>query len=141
MVIKCVKKMKDYVEELEGNMREINLENLSGEDLIDHAAISEAFKKYLMEVLEYDESEADFVVSSDFENPYDTPYIVQEYEGVYTVDGREYEVYSCRTDFCACGLWHLAELPPFEFYMFLDCETMPDNTVGSYRNAMKLYLF
>ena len=121
-------------------MREIDLVNLSAKDLIDHAAISEAFKKYLIEVLEYDEGEANFVVSTDFENPYNTPFITQDCEGKFTVGGKAYEVRSCRTDFCACGLWQLAELPPFEFYMFFDLETMPDRTVGSYQKSRKMYL-
>jgi hypothetical protein len=109
-------------------MRDINLNNLTRKDLMDHDAISEAFKKYLMDVL------------GDFENPYDTPFILQDYEGDYTVDGKEYEVRSCHTDFCYCGLFHLADKEPFEFYMFFDRETMSDNTVGSYQNATKLYL-
>ena len=121
-------------------MREINFDNLPGKDLIDHATISEAFRSYLMEVLEYDEDEADFVVSTDFENPYNAPFIMQDYEGTYTVEGKNYEVRSCRTDFCVCGLWHLAELPPFEFYMFFDLETLPDTTAGSYQRATKMYL-
>ena len=121
-------------------MRKVDLDNLNGKDLIDHAGIAEAFKSYLMNVLEYDEGEADFVVSTDFENPYDTPFIMQDYEGKYTVDGKDYEVRSCRTDFCACGLWHLAELPPFEFYMFFDLETLADTTVGSYQKSRKMYL-
>ena len=121
-------------------MREVDLDNLTSKDLIDHAAISEAFKNYLMDVLEYDESEADFVVSTDFENPYNTPFIMQDYEGEYTVDGKDYEVRSCRTDFCACGLWHLAEKKPFEFYMFIDLETLPDTTVGAYQKSRKMYL-
>ena len=86
------------------------------------------------------EDEADFVVKCDFENPYDTPFILQDYEGDYIVDGKEYEVRSCHTDFCYCGLFHLADKEPFEFYMFFDRETMSDNTVGSYQNATKLYL-
>ena len=121
-------------------MREVDLDNLTGKDLIDHAAISEAFKNYLMYVLEYDECEADFVVSTDFENPYNTPFIMQDYEGEYTVDGKDYEVRSCRTDFCACGLWHLAEKKPFEFYVFFDLETLPDTTVGAYHKSRKMYL-
>lgn len=121
-------------------MRKVDLDNLNGKDLIDHAGIAEAFKSYLMNVLEYDEGEADFVVSTDFENPYDTPFIMQDYEGKYTVDGKDYEVRSCRTDFCACGLWHLAEKPPFEFYMFFDLETLPDTTVGAYQKSRKMYL-
>ena len=121
-------------------MREIDLDALTGSDLIDHASISKAFKKYLMDVLEYDEGEANFVVTTDFENPYNTPFIMQDYEGEFTVDGKNYEVRSCRTDFCACGLYHLAEVPPFEFYMFFDLATLPDATVGSYEKAKKMYL-
>ena len=121
-------------------MREIDLDKITGKDLIDHATLSDAFKKYLMEVLGYDEGEAAFVVAADFENPYDTPFIAQDYEGTYSVDGKEYEVRSCRTDFCACGLWHLVEMPPFEFYMFFDLETLPDTTVGSYQRSRKMYL-
>ena len=121
-------------------MREVELENLMGKDLIDHATIAGEFKRYLMEVLEYDEDEANFIVYTDFEDPYGTPFITQDYVGNYTVDGKEYEVRICHTDFCACGLWHLAELPPFEFYMFFDLETLPDTTVGSYMGARKLYL-
>lgn len=121
-------------------MREIDLDAIVRSDLIDHVAISKAFKNYLMEVLKYDESEADFVISTDFENPYNTPFIMQDYEGEFTIDGKDYEVRLCRTDFCACGLFHLADILPFEFYMFFDLETLPDTTVGSYQNAKKMYL-
>lgn len=121
-------------------MRDINFNNLTNEDLLDHDAISETFKKYLMDVLGYFEDEADFVVKCDFEKPYDTPFILQEYEGEYTVEGKDYKVYFCHTDFCRCGLFHLADKEPFEFYMFFDLVTLPDNTVSSYQNATKLYL-
>lgn len=121
-------------------MRENDLDGITGKDLMDHNAISAEFKEYLIDVLGYDEEEANFVVSSDFANPYDTPFIMQDYEGEFTVDGKDYEVRLCYTDFCACGLFHLAELPPFEFYMFFDRATMPDKTVGSYRCAEKKYL-
>lgn len=121
-------------------MKNIDLNNITSKDLVDHANISEAFKNYLKTVLGYDESEANFVVATDFKCPYDTPFIMQDFEGVYAVDGKEYEVRSCHTDFCACGLFHLAGLPPFEFYMLFDLETMPNQTVGSYRNARTKYL-
>ena len=121
-------------------MREVDLDSLTGKDLISHTSISEAFKSYLMETLDYGEDEADFVVSTDFENPYDTPFIMQDYEGQYAVDDKEYEVRFCYTDFCACGLFHLSNVEPFEFYMFIDLDTLPDQTVGAYRNAKKLYL-
>lgn len=122
-------------------MKEMDLDSITRKDLIDHAAIADAFKDYLIEVLEYDEAEADFVISSDFSDPYNAPFIMQDYEGKYTIDSKTYEVRSCYTDFCAYGLWHLAEYPPFEFYMFIDLETLPDTTVGSYKNAQKLYLY
>ena len=121
-------------------MREIDFDSIRTEDLLDHAAISEEFKKYLMEELYYDEGEADFVVAADFSNPYDTPFIMQDFVGCYDFDGKEYEVRYCYTDFCACGLFHLADVCKFEFYMLFDSETLPDNTVGSYQNAKKLYL-
>ena len=122
-------------------MREINFDNVEEKDLFDYEAIAGAFKKYLMEVFFYDEGEADFVVSTDFENPYNTPFIVQDYEGQYTIGGKKYEVRLCRTDFCIVGLFHLACEPQFEFYMLFDLETLPDNSVGSYQNARKMYLF
>lgn len=122
-------------------MREIDLDNLASKDLIDHAAISDEFKKYLMLVLGYDECEADFVIASDFENPYDTPFLTQDYEGVFVVDGKKYEVRFCRTDFCAVGLFHLAYEPPFEFYMFIELDTLNNKTTGAYRKAHKMYLF
>ena len=121
-------------------MREINLDQVTGKDLIDHAALAQAFKKYLMDVLDYSEREADFVVLSDFENPYNTPFIMQDYEGHYTIDGKEYKVYECHTDFCAVGLFHLSDVAPFEFYMYFDLETLTDDTVGAHQKARKMYL-
>lgn len=121
-------------------MREINLDNITGNDLIDYEGIARAFKKYLMDILEYDEDEADYIIKTDFSDPYDTPYILQDYEGIYTVDGKEYEVVSCHTDFCYVGMFEYAELEPFEFYMFFDKETLPDHMVISYRNARKMFI-
>lgn len=121
-------------------MRDVNLDKLTADDLIDHAGISEAFKNYLMEVLGYDEGDADFVVKNDFANPYETPYIIQQYVRDVEVNGKKYEVRSCHTDFCACGMFHLADKKPFEFYMFIDCETLTGGTVGDYINSRKMYL-
>ena len=122
------------------NLSKINLNQISEKDLIDHAAISDAFKKYLMDVLDYSEDEANFVASTDFANPYNTPFIVQDYKGNYIIDGCEYEVRTCSTNFCIVGLYHLADVTPFKFYMFFDLKTLPDQTVGSYQSARKMYL-
>lgn len=121
-------------------MRNVNLSQVTSKDLIDHAALAQEFKDYLIDFLGYEDDEAAFVVSSDFANPYNAPFIMQDYEGIVTIDGKDYEVRLCHTDFSACGLFHLANVPPFEFYMFFDRETMPDTTVGSYRKARKMYL-
>ena len=121
-------------------MKDIDLDMLTGENLVDHAVIAQKFKEYLMEVLEYDDDEADFVLEGDFKNPYDTPFIMQEYEGDVTVDGKDYEVRSCYTDFRACGIFHLDDAPAFKFCMLFDKGTMKDQTVGSYQNAQKKYI-
>lgn len=121
-------------------MREIALDQITGKDLIDYASLAQAFKQYLMDVLDYSEREANFVVLADFNNPYDSPLIMQDYEGNYIVDGKEYKIYKCHTNFCSVGLFHLANIKPFEFYMFFDLETLPNNTVGSHRSARKMYL-
>ena len=121
-------------------MKKVDLDNLTGNDLVDYTVIAAEFKKYLMKIFSYDEAEADFVVSTDFENPYAAPYIMQDYEGVYTVEGKYYEVRSCHTDFRAVGLFHLAKKPKFKFYILFDLETLPDKTVGSYQNARKMYI-
>ena len=122
-------------------MRKINLDALTGEELLDYATIAQVFKKYLMDVLGYDDGDADFVTRNDFENPYDTPFIEQDFEGDYTIGGKEYEVRSCKTNFMMVGLFHLADVEPFEFYMLFDKETLPDNSVGSYQSARKMYIF
>jgi len=118
----------------------LDLENISEKDLKDHTALSEEYKKYLMDVLEYDEEDAKFVIALDFKNPYETVYIRQDYEGIATIGAHTYEVCACRTDFRLCGMFHLADKPPFEFYMLFDKDTMPDRTVGSYMKSRKVYL-
>ena len=89
-------------------MKKIDIDKLTANNLVDYAVLATAFKKYLMQVLFYDEFEADFVVSTDFENPYDTPFIMQDYEGTISLNDKEYEVRSCKTEFCSVGLFHLA---------------------------------
>ena len=121
-------------------MREIDLDTVTAEELLDHAAIAQEFKKYLMDVIGYDDGDADFVTRTDFANPYDTPFIEQDFEGEYTIDGKEYEVRSCKTNFMMVGLFHLADVEPFEFYMLFDKETLPDNGVRTYQKAEKKYI-
>lgn len=121
-------------------MRKINLDKLKSEDLKDGEALIEAYKVYLKKKLKYSEWEAD-MASSDLENPYNTPYIMQDYEQSVEIDGVCYEIRSCHTDFCVCGLFELANAKPFEFYMLFDMSTVPNRTVGEYSGARKMYVF
>lgn len=121
-------------------MRSIDLDKVTGKDLINHDAIAQAFKQYLMEVIGYDAMDADFIVRNDFANPYDTPFIEQEFEGEYTIDGKDYEVRSCKTNFMMVGLYRLADTKPFEFYVLFDKATMANSTVGAYQMADKMYI-
>lgn len=121
-------------------MSKVNWRKLTSNDLMDHASISAAFKTYLIEVIGYSESEADFIIAADFANPYNTSFIMQDFERMVNVDGKEYEVRSCYTDFSACGLFHPAKVKRFKFYMLFDLETLPDQTVASYSKSKKWYL-
>ena len=120
-------------------MREINFQELTSKDLVDQDALTAAYIDYLKEELGYSDWEA-AIAATDLENPYDTEYILQDYEDNYTIDGTEYEVRFCHTDFRYCGLFHLADKPPFEFYMLFNVDSMPDGTVGSYSNAKKKFI-
>ena len=119
-------------------MNETDLNNINPDDLKDFNELLSAYRKYLMDELGYDEEDA-VLATSDFDDPYNMEYIVQDYEGEYSVDGVEYEVRSCHTDFMQIGLFHLAGVTPFEFYMFMNLEDI-DGTVGSYMNSRKKYV-
>ena len=121
-------------------MKEIDFNTLSENDLTDYDGIAAAFRKYLRKTMRYTVEEANFVVSTDFENPYNTPFVSQDFCCKCNIDGKQYEVRYCHTDFCMCGLYHLAEKPSFEFYMLIDLDTLPDKSVRSYQNANKMYI-
>lgn len=53
---------------------------------------------------------------------------------------KQNEVRFCETDFCSCGLFHLAIYLPLLFYMLFDQVSMKDQTVGSYQAAKKKYV-
>lgn len=120
-------------------MRIENIDEITKEDLVEHKDLVEAFKNYLKREFFYDELEAT-LAAEDLENPYNTPYIMQDYEGDISIDGVNYEVRSCHTDYLACGLFHFAEASPFEFYMLFDQSTMSGTTVGDYQKARKVYV-
>ena len=113
-------------------------EEVEPKELLTTEELMHEFKNYCMKSLEYDEFEAE-VAASDMKDPYNTPYIMQEYEGSYFDGEVEYEVRDCWTDFIRCGLWELADAKKFRFYMYINKMDMPDTTVGSYTKATKKY--
>lgn len=100
-------------------MRDIYLSEVSSKDFKNHEELIEAFKEYCIEVLSYDENDAD-IAALDLEDPEETEYIIPEFDCECTIDGKDYTVYLCHTDFCWCGLFHLANVERFEFYMLKD---------------------
>lgn len=118
---------------------EFDTTSLKSSDLVELPVLIDAFKQYLKKELHYGKRDADFA-ASDLENPYHTPFIMQDYVDTVEFAGVSYEVRFCHTDFCACGLFHLANTKSFEFYMLFDQSTMPDRTARSYANARKVYV-
>lgn len=119
-------------------MAKLKWEKVKPEDLLDVDELVQSFKEYCMKRLDYDEFEAE-IAASDMKDPYNAPYILQEFEGIYRNGDIEYTVRNCWTDFMRCGLFELANAKKFKFYMYIDKSSMPDETVGSYTRANKKY--
>ena len=119
-------------------MEKLKWETVKPEELITVEELVQEFKNYCMKNLGYDKYEAE-IAASDMKDPYNTPYIMQEYEGPYYDGDVEYEVRDCWTDFLRCGLWDLADVKKFRFYMYINTSEMPDETVGSYTKASKKF--
>lgn len=120
-------------------MKRINLKRIKETDLISKDALLECYKAYLKNELGYDEFEVE-IASMDMNNPYNFEALIQDYVGDCEIDGVEYSVRFCHTDFCRCGLFRLSDVNPFEFYMLFDKSTMSGNAVGAYMNANKKYI-
>ena len=114
-------------------------DDFTAEDLIDIDALVEAYKKYLMTVRGYDAVDA-AIAATDMQNPYDCPYVLQDYNGDYTIDGVEYEVRECRVDMTVCGFYYLAGIPKFRFFMLIMMEDLADRKVSTYVDARKKYV-
>ena len=118
---------------------EFDTSSLKSSDLVELLVLIDAFKQYLIKELHYGKQEAN-IAATDLENPYNTPFIMQDYVDTVEFEGVSYEVRFCYTDFCACGLFHPAGAKPFEFYMLFDQGTMSDSSVKSYANARKVFV-
>lgn len=120
-------------------MRKFDFKNIKSSDLVDVEGLVEQYKKYLKKFLNYSDIEAE-IGAIDMNDPYKAQFISQDYVGSYEIDGMEYVIRYCRTDFCRCGLFHLADVTPFEFYMLFEKASLKDQTVGSYVDANKKFI-
>ena len=121
-------------------MKAVDFDNLRKGDLKTAEDLVAEFKTYCMDILGYDEFEAT-IASDDMSNPYDIPYIEQDYEGIFIIDDIKYEIRKCCTNFAKCGFYHLCEKTAFEFYMLFNMETIEGNTVFEYKKAEKMFIF
>ena len=102
---------------------------------LDVQGIKEAFGKHMIKYCGYSEAEAKLAMY-DFPDPYRNPYLIEEYEGDEEVDGVEYQVYSDDTDLTRCGI---DNVPAFSFYTLYRSEDIPNETVGEFMAARKLF--
>lgn len=49
--------------------------------------------------------------------------LVQNYVGDYKIGDVQYSFRTYHIDFCTCGLFYLADVKAFDFYMFFDKST------------------
>lgn len=120
-------------------MKKINFKKVSPTDLLSIEELLKEYAKYCCVIFDCNEASGE-VMAADMAEPYDAEFVLQEFEGSYTIGGVKYEVYSCYTDYTLCGWFDLANEEPFEFYMLIDKSTLMDDTVFSYRNASKKYI-
>ena len=102
---------------------------------LDLQGIKDAFAKHMIEHRGYSEQEAAIAVS-DFPDPYELPYLDEEYIDEVTIDGVDYERNASYTSFWKCGL---EGIPMFRFYTYYCIDDIPNHQVGEYINARKLF--
>lgn len=117
-----------------------NIDDIVVSDLVGLKELSDKFRDYLMVALEYEREEAEFVVDTDFIEPFIAPYIDNEYEGDISVGGKEYEVYSGVSAFENVGMFLDDDVPTFEFYTLFEKATVKDDSLKSYIEARKVYV-
>lgn len=96
------------------------------------------FINYLIKRHSLDEDEAKFA-ACDFPDPFANCYLISEYECNVQIEGKEYKMYSCKTDFCRFDTFS-DKVSPFKFNIYYYFEDKKITyTVGEYREAPKLY--
>ena len=102
---------------------------------LDLDGIRAAFAEHLMIYRGYSSIEAEIAVS-DFPDPYDNCYLDEEFVGDCVIDGESYGQYASFTKLWRVGM---DDVPDFRFYTYYRRSDIPNNRVGEYRKAKKLY--
>jgi hypothetical protein len=102
---------------------------------LDNEGIRKAFAKHLIKHRGYTKEEA-AMATFDFPDPYNNPYLCEEYICEETIDGVEYEKNACYTELWKCGI---TDVPMFRFYTYYAIEDIPNHQVGEYMEARKIY--
>ena len=97
--------------------------------------IKAAFAEHMMMHRGYSREEADMAVS-DFPDPYSNCYLDEDFVGDCEIDGEEYGQYACYTNLWRVGI---VGMPEFRFYTYYRRSDIPNNRVGEYKKAKKLY--
>jgi hypothetical protein len=102
---------------------------------LDTNGIRNAFAKHLIEHRGYTKDEA-AMATFDFPDPYNLPYLCEEYVGEEMIDGINYEKDACYTELWRCGI---SDVPMFRFYTYYAIDDIPNHQVGEYMEARKIY--
>ena len=119
------------------NSKKPDWTTLEDNAFIDQSALNRAFIDYMKKALHFDD-ESVALFARDLEKLYGVPYLTQNYLEVVNRNGTNYEVRYCCANFSTCGFCS-NRTKAFKFYILFDKSTMPDNTVGSYIDARKLF--
>lgn len=73
---------------------------------------------------------------ADFPDPYNLPYLEEEYIGEEEIGEDEFEKYASVADLRLCGI---DDVPIFRFYTYYNCDDVGSHSVRAYMKARKLY--
>ena len=102
---------------------------------LDIQGVKDALAKHMMLHRGYSEIEAQIAVS-DFPNPYNLPYLEEEYICDEIIDGVKYEKNASYTSFWKCGI---EGVPMFRYYTYYAIDDIPHKKVREYMKARKLF--
>ena len=119
------------------NAKKPDWTTLDDSAFLDQTSLEQAFSEYMKKVLHFDNESVE-LFAGDLRKLYGVPYLTQDYLETITRNGTAYEVRACRANFSVCGFCS-PRTKSFRFYVLFDKSTMPDNTVGSYIDARKLF--